>query len=156
MSQVAVAEVLQALEAANDAYYRLVLLVGGPNSGKTAVLRAVADTLGVISINTGLALSERLLELTARQRALRLPEIFTDTIASGEQPVILDNTEILFDRSLQQDPLRLLQGIARNRQVLACWSGRIENGKLLYAEPGHSEYRQYPVEDFSVVVMNAC
>lgn len=156
MTQLAVAEAIQALRVANDAYHRLVLLVGGPNTGKTALLQAVGDEFGISPINVSLELCTRLLELTTKQRIVRLPEIFAELITPGNEPVILDNTEFLFERSLQQDPLHLLYGISRNRQILAAWNGRIENGKLLYAEHGHSEYRQYLLENISAVVINAC
>lgn len=154
--QSAVDAVLQLLQSAEATYYRLILLVGKPGTGKTAVLQSVAEKLNTSVINTSLELSARLLELTSRQRALRLPEIFAEAVVFENKAAVLDNTEILFDRSLQQDPLRLLQGLSRNHQVIAAWSGALEDGKLIYAEPGHAEYRQYPVRDFFVVDMNTC
>ncbi|MDR3362777.1 MAG: BREX-3 system P-loop-containing protein BrxF [Desulfovibrio sp.] len=154
--QSAVDAVLQFLQSAEATYYKLILLVGRPGTGKTAVLRAASEQLKTPVINTSLELSARLLELTTRQRALRLPEIFAEVAVSVGKPVVLDNTEILFDRSLQQDPLRLLQSLSRNRPVIAAWGGALEDGKLLYAEPDHAEYRQYPVNDVFVVDMNTC
>lgn len=154
--QLAVDAVMQHVQSAEAAYYKLVLLIGRSDTGKTSVLRAVGEKLHVPVINTSLELSARLLELTARQRTLRLPEIFLEITTSESKMVVLDNTELLFDRSLQQDPLRLLQGVSRNRQIVAAWDGSLEEGKLLYAEPGHAEYRQYPVNDFFVVDMNTC
>lgn len=156
VSQSAVDAVLQLLQSADATYYKLILVVGKPGTGKTAVLQSLAEKLNTSVINTSLELSARLLELTFRQRALRLPEIFTDAVTSEKKAAVLDNTEILFDRSLQQDPLRLLQGLSRNHQVIAAWDGLLEDGKLIYAEPGHAEYRQYPVRDFFVVDMNTC
>ncbi|MBU0482850.1 MAG: BREX-3 system P-loop-containing protein BrxF, partial [Proteobacteria bacterium] len=49
-----------------------------------------------------------------------------------------------------QDPLRLLQGLSRNKTVVASWNGAIIDGFLTYAEPAHPEYRRYPVHDFLV------
>ena len=69
-------------------------------------------------------------------------------------PVILDNLEILFDNALQQDPLRLLQSISRNRAVVASWNGIVNSGRLLYAETGHPEYRSYDSIDALIVDMN--
>ncbi|MDL2279473.1 BREX-3 system P-loop-containing protein BrxF [Desulfovibrio sp. OttesenSCG-928-G11] len=154
VSQSAMDAVLQLLQSADATYYKLILVVGKPETGKTAVLQSVAEKLNTSVINTSLELSARLLELTSRQRALRLPEIFTDAVTSENKAAILDNLEIIFDRNLQQDPLRLLQGISRNRQVIAAWSGALEDGKLIYAEPDHAEYRRYSVNDFFVVDMN--
>lgn len=142
------------LQAAEGLYYRLVLLVGEVGSGKTEILNGIADELGTELINTNLAISSELLELTAKQRALRLPDIL-DRIADKVQPiVVLDNLEVLFDKELKQDPLRLLQSISRHRSVIASWSGAIQGGKLIYAEIGHSEYRNYNMADALIVGMD--
>jgi hypothetical protein len=63
-------------------------------------------------------------DLTERQRALQLPSLLMDIVndAAGDV-VLLDNIEILFDVSLKQDPLRLLQGLSRNKTVVAAWNG---------------------------------
>jgi hypothetical protein len=78
-----------------------------------------------------------------------------DQIAEQAQsPVVLDNLEILFDKGLKQDPLRLLQGISRNRAVVASWSGTMNAGRLFYAETGHPEYRSYDSVDALIVGMD--
>ena len=62
--------------------------------------------------------------------------------------ILLDNIEVLFDVSLKQDPLRLLQGLSRNKTVVAAWSGSIDGEHMVYATPDHPEYRRYPVTRF--------
>lgn len=133
----------RSITAAEGLYHRLVLLVGETGSGKTGVLREVAEEFGSSVVNVNLALSGRLLELTPKQRTLRLPSILGRIVDQSQSPVVLDNLEILFDQNLRQDPLRLLQGISRNRTILASWSGILNSGRLLYAETGHPEYRSY-------------
>jgi len=64
--------------------------------------------------------------------------------------ILLDNTEIIFDVGLKQDPLRLLQGLSRNKTVVAAWNGTIVEDFLIYAAPAHPEYRRYPTRDFLV------
>lgn len=56
-------KVKQSLQAAEGLYHRLVLLVGEAGSGKTLVLRDVAEELGVPVININWKLSAQLLEL---------------------------------------------------------------------------------------------
>lgn len=161
-------KIKRSLQAAEGLYHRLVLLVGETGSGKTGVLRDIAEEFGSSVVNVNLALSGELLELTAKQRSLRLPEIL-EAVTRGEDrgtsdknevlapnpsslaPVVLDNTEILFDKDLQQDPLRLLQSISRNRAVVASWNGIVNSGRLLYAETGHPEYRSYDSVDALIV-----
>lgn len=144
----------RSLRAAEELYHRLVLLVGEPGSGKTTVLRRLADDLDTEPLNVNRALALELLELTSRQRALRLPALFGRIVDNVRPPVLLDNLEILFDPALRQDPLRLLQGIARQRTVVAAWNGTMAAGKLSYAEIGHPEYRRYDEIDALIVGMD--
>lgn len=147
-------KIKQSIKASDVLYHRLALLVGETGSGKTGVLQDVASELGTSVVNLNLVLSSELLELTARQRVLRLPEILGQIADKASSPLILDNIEILFDRDLKQDPLRLLQGVSRNRTVVASWSGKYIAGRLLYAETGHPEYRSYDLIDALIVAMD--
>ncbi len=147
-------KIKRSLQAAEGLYYRLVLLVGETGSGKTVVLRNVADDFSTSIININLALSSELLELTTKQRSLRLPEILSQITDKSQSPVILDNLEILFDKDLKQDPLRLLHSISRNRATVASWSGAFIGGRLLYAQTGHPEYRSYDSVDALLVCMD--
>ena len=49
----------------------------------------------------------------------------------------------------------MLQGLSRNKTVVAAWTGVLEDGKLRYAAPGHPEHRQYSVGDLLVVPLQA-
>lgn len=145
--------VIQAIQATDGMYHRLVLLVGQAGSGKTSALGEVAKALGTEVINVNLVLSRELIELTVRQRTLRLSSLLSALLENGQPTVLLDNLEILFDPELEQDPLRLLKGISRNRTVAASWNGKMESGKLVYAEVGHPEYRRYDLDDALIVDM---
>jgi hypothetical protein len=137
---------------AAELYHRLVMLVAPAGAGKTAALQDVHERAGAPLVNVNLELSLALLDLTERQRALQLPRLLAEIVAaSAADVVLLDNIEILFDASLKQDPLRLLQGLSRNTTVVAAWAGTIAGGHMVYATPDHPEYRRYPVRDFLVV-----
>lgn len=121
-------------------------------AGKTTALHDVHKRTDAPQLNINLELSRRMLDLTDQQRSLRLPRLLDEIIrASASEVVLLDNIEILFDTSLNQDPLRLLQGLSRNKTVVAAWSGYIESEHLVYATPGHPEYRRYPIQDLLIV-----
>ena len=103
----------------------------------------MAESTGARLVNVNLELSRRMLERTGRERALRLPDLLDEVVGRSDPLVLLDNVELLFDASFEQDPLRLLQGVSRNRTIVATWNGTLENGYLSYAVPEHPEYRRY-------------
>jgi hypothetical protein len=144
-------QIIQKLDHLNDLYHRLLLVVAPAGGGKTVAVQEVAKRINVPLINFNLALSKKMLELTERQRALKLPRLIDEIVkAADNDTVILDNIEILFDANLKQDPLRLLQGISRNRKVVSSWNGIIDHDRLTYAAPGHPEYRKYNIKDVMV------
>lgn len=148
--------VIQKIDQAAELYYRLVILVAPGGAGKTDALRDVHKRTAAPLINLNLELSRYMLDLTERQRTLRLPSLLSLIANANQTNVILfDNIEMLFDVALRQDPLRLLQSLSRNKTVVAAWSGAINEGHLLYAKPGHPEYKRYPAEDFLVVKLEA-
>jgi hypothetical protein len=152
MSEQLFETIIQKTQIAEQLYHRLVLVVAPSGSGKTAALQKVASVQSVPLINVNLELSRRMLDLTTRQRTLQLPQLL-DTIVSetGKPLVLLDNLEILFDPSLKQDPLRLLQKLSRMRNIVASWNGTWDNGTLEYASPDHPEYRRYSTRDILIV-----
>ncbi len=124
---------------------KLILLVGRPGCGKTALMAALANRRGAKVMNVGAALGKRLAALPQRQRALQafvaMREL-ADEYANGDL-LLLDNIELLFDQSLKLDPLDLLKRHAHARRVVAVWPGELRDGRLSYAQMGHPEYRDY-------------
>lgn len=137
-------QVAEQVKKASQLYNRLVIVAGPRRSGKTSALRDLHDERGWPIVNINLALSERLLELTAKQRALRVARIVDDIVhEQAGDVVLLDNMEMLFHPDLKQDPLRLLQSLSRNRTIVATWRGAHLGTSLRYAAPDHPEYRRF-------------
>jgi len=152
MSEPLADRVIRRIGQAAELYHRLVMLVAPAGAGKTAALQDVHKRTAAPLVNVNLELSRRMLDLTERQRALQLPRLLAEIVgASAADVILLDNIEVLFDVSLKQDPLRLLQGLSRNKTVVAAWGGSIDGAHMVYAMPDHPEYRRYPLRDFLVV-----
>ena len=136
-------------------YHRLILAVGSARTGKTGALMQLSGNRGWPRVNVNLRLAERLLELTQKQRAVRVAGLLDDIVgATDSDVVLLDNIEMLFAAELSQDPLRLLQGLSRNRTVVASWPGGYDGQTLTYAEPGHREFKKY-VDPPAIIVTAA-
>ena len=144
----------QAIQQAASQYFRLVILAGAPASGKTAALQSVTQKLGCQLLNVNLELSKRMLELTRTQRSRQVERLLKEVIAAAPgEVVLLDNLEILFDTGLEVEPLRLLQVSSRNRTIVASWNGSCRDGTLIYAEPGHPEFRQFKQTEAVVITV---
>ncbi|AUM01343.1 hypothetical protein B4966_15145 [Rhodocyclaceae bacterium] len=127
---------------------KLILFVGRPGCGKTRLLAELANRRGAKVMNVGAELGKRLATLPQRERALQAFVVMRElaqSYASGDF-LLLDNIELLFDRSLQLDPLDLLKRHAHARRVVAVWPGELCEGRLIYAEMGHPEYRDYGLD----------
>jgi hypothetical protein len=145
-------QIIGKINQAAELYHRLILVIAPSGGGKTEALQEVQKRTGTPLINVNLELSRRMLDLTERQRALQLPRLLGDIVAtvSGEV-ALLDNIEILFDPHLKQDPLRLLQGLSRNKTIITAWNGSFLNGYITYAKPDHLEYKRYPANNILII-----
>lgn len=145
-------KVTEAIRHAEQRSERLVLLVGPNERGKTAALEEVAAEAGAPLVNVNLELSRRLLHSASSQRPLQVRRLLGQVLTeSGSELALLDRLELLFDTALRQNPLRLLKDLSRQWTVVATWSGIIDGNHVRYAEPGHREYRRYPIGDVQIV-----
>lgn len=135
-------------------HHRLLLVVGPHGSGKTCLLRACEQGVSGTYLNLSLVLSQRLLEFKAQDRPMQALSTLNDLLA-GAGLLFVDNIELLFEPTLQLDPLRALKLASRRRSLVAAWPGTLDNGYLLYAVPGHPEHRRYGPRDLEdILVLN--
>ena len=85
--------IAEQVPAAATLYHRLILVAGPPRTGKTTALRDLARERSWPLVNVNLSLSELLLELTCRQRALKVPRLLDQVTKEHDGDlVMLDNT----------------------------------------------------------------
>ena len=134
---------------------KLILLVGAPRTGKTALLSAFAERVDANILNVGSVLGRRLSAIPQKQRHLQAGTVLRELAeehAKGDL-LLMDNIELLFDTRLQLDPLDLLKRYAHSKRVVAVWAGDLRNGRLTYADMGHSEYRDYATDGLVALEM---
>jgi hypothetical protein len=136
---------------------KLVLVVGPSRSGKSKLCEGLTKRKETQLTKLGRVLGRRLLQFPRTQRHLAAPEVFKEILGevNSSDVVFIDNIEILFDRSLRLDPLKLMKQQARFKITVATWPGEIRGTKLVYAESGNSEYYEYECEGFIPVQIHS-
>ena len=127
---------------------KLVLLIGSPGSGKTFLLSQLSKRQDAPVLNVGTMLGRQLLVVPGTRRHVQAAALLKDLTreTAHQGMLLLDNIELLFDRTLQLDPLALLKNHAHARRVIAVWPGELRECRLSYAAKGHPEHQDYGID----------
>lgn len=136
-----------------DLNSKLILLVGPSRSGKTQLLRQLGAKLSIEPLNVGLELGRHLAATPNNKRCFSAGELLREIADQKrtEDPLLLDNLELLFEPSLQINPLDLVRRLAHSKRVVAVWPGELRGDRLVYADMSHPEHRDYS-RDSAVVL----
>ncbi len=100
--------------------------------------------LSIPSINLSFELSRSLLELSVKDRIYYLQEKLQEIISSGaEDKLFLYHIEILFEPSLKNNPMSLLEKFSRKKTLLVQWPGEFDGQFLIYGTDSSGEYIKY-------------
>ncbi|MFH1981309.1 MAG: BREX-3 system P-loop-containing protein BrxF [Pseudomonadota bacterium] len=143
-----------AIAQAEARYAKLLFVVGRSGTGKTALLRTMAKQFEMPLFNLGLELSRRLLPLDIRERKLGAADLIADMFDEiNSSRIAVDNTEIIFDADLELNPVGLLEKLSRTRLLVWSWNGKLDDGHVIYGEPGHREYRRMPTDRITLITL---
>ncbi|WP_075981269.1 BREX-3 system P-loop-containing protein BrxF [Bacillus massilinigeriensis] len=125
------------IETLDSRWYKLLIICGlKPYQDKD-----MANQLDIPFININLKLSEKLKDISKAKYALKVPEILQSILEQYEESYYwLGDIEILFDKQLQQNPVRLLENLGKRYSIIVTWPGQYANGQLTYATPEHPEF----------------
>ena len=144
--------VLEKLGFVNRQFYRLLLIVGPSERGQENIVNQVSEKINAPVVNINLDVSRQLLELPEKQRSLNVAKILDPIIKSlTKNTFIFKNIELLFHAALKTDPMRLFKNISRNKNLIVAWNGFIKDNYLIYAAPGHPDYKKYPTNDLNII-----
>lgn len=127
---------------------KLLLLVGPRGSGKSILIQQLAVRRHALVLSLGSTLGRELLVVPSTRRHLQVVDLL-NVLANSftkDGTLLLDNIELLFDRTLQLSPLDLLKRHAQVRRVIAVWPGEFRQERLTYAASGHPEHQDYGLQ----------
>jgi hypothetical protein len=99
-------------------------------------------------ININQHLSAALLSILVAERGRYSQKWLIDHITSiPDNPILCTCPDLLFEPSLQVDPLMLFRQAARVKQIIVLWPGDYSANVLSYAVPEHHHYRTWKITE---------
>jgi hypothetical protein len=140
----------QGIEQARNYHSQLVIVTGELAS---PLIEHATSEDEIVVVNLSLELSEKLIEVPRQDLAKTAASLFADLLHERNTSVLLLNhIEILFDKTLSIEPLKLLQSTAKNLTLAVAWPGEKTTSSMTYAVPSHPEYRYYKASDFGETI----
>jgi hypothetical protein len=98
------------------------------------------------TLNLGASLSKELIQVRLDQRGSAAQVSLENMIrASESETVLCFGIDLLFEPSLQIDPLMAFRRASRIKRIIVFWPGSYEEPVLAYAETGHHHYRTWRI-----------
>ena len=146
-------QILQATDQVSNRIHKLLIVVLPVSLNQAIDVGKISELTGFRRVNVSLELSRRLLEIAKCDRGRQAPNLLKALVEEGDpEGVILERLELLFEKSLELNPLGRLKELSRYRTTIAIWEG-IQNGGLLYAKVGHPEYCDYSPDEISDIIV---
>jgi hypothetical protein len=129
---------------------KTIFLVAPSGSGKTKFLLNLSQKEKLPYISLNVELSKKINELTIDDKDW---EIFLSDIINGQKGdiILLDNTELLFTRDFNINPIRLLKNQSRKKVIIMSWNGEYNGINLIYGSPGDMDYRNFSKNDLNEI-----
>ena len=129
--------------------YNKILYLYEYKKGNTLKYYSEVNELPYINVN--IYLSEKLMDVKPNRRPYKAVD-FMNALGDREVDTIcLDYFEILFEPSLKLQPFDILKNLSRRKTVLVAWRYELKDGYLVYAQPGHPEYKKELIADTTII-----
>lgn len=135
--------------------FKLVLVVI-PQDSHREIQEELLNS-SVRTINLSKELSRKLVSQSMKDRVKRLRMEVSDIAKECNESVWMSNLDVLFEPSLENDPMILLKKVAKSQVLVAIWSGEITETSLVYSKPGKPDYQSYLLKELNEIqVIDAC
>ena len=118
------------------------------------VVGDLARVHGWPEIVVGRELSAALLPVPLKNRGREARAWMREGIGgAAPSPVVLTGIDVLFEPSLELEPVGLLRQMARLTPLAAAWPGTVDGHRLAYASPEHGHYRVWNHPSVDIVAL---
>ena len=126
-----------------------IIIIRNPNKEK--FMKQNNNKYCIQNVNISLELSKELMDIPKTKRSNRVRRCLAKILHKFNSDVLwIERMQILFHPELEFDPIQFFQNVSRNKTIILSWDGEYKNNKLIYAKPGHQEYRVFSEIDAQI------
>ena len=123
------------IATAQNSDNKLILIIGGPGSGKSKLIHDYSNETGIPILN---------LDQIFKDDCSEIITVMNDFIDNYDKEVLLlDNKRVLYAKDSNIDMLTFLKELAKKIIVVETWNGTISDNKLIHIRsklPSNLEY----------------
>ena len=134
-------QLLEFTQQLGQTQYQNLIIILNPENDTKRISKLEKSIPNLKIIDMGKLLAKKILDGASPTDIEKILDDFMDNEES--EFFLITNSGILFDVSLNLDPLRLFKKLSVTRKLIVLWHGKTNNNQLTYAQRDHSEYNEY-------------
>jgi hypothetical protein len=135
----------------SQSYITCLLLVHPEIEVLNTTTDEILNTYEFPYLDIGMTLSEALLPIKLGERSRFTSQWLERELSDISSELnLITNIYLLFEPSLQLDPLRIFRGQGRRFKLVVMWPGEFDGSNLSYAVPQHDHYRTWQNPDLQI------
>lgn len=95
-------------------------------------------------------LAALLIKIKPERRSIKIGQCFQEVLDAAPENSCIRDFDVLFNPAYKIDVLQLLIVANRSKSFSVLWPGTVIDGKLVYAEDGYADYKEYDVEQYDI------
>lgn len=95
-------------------------------------------------------LAEALIQYKLARRTFQVERCFQAVLAKLPDRAVIKDFDVLFNPEYKIDVLKILIRNCKANPFSVIWPGTLQDGKLIYAEIGYKDYKEYDVDAYDV------
>ena len=95
-------------------------------------------------------LAALLIKIKSERRTMKVERCFQEVLAAVPENSCIRDFDVLFNPAYKIDVLQIFIAANRSKAFSVLWPGTVSDGKLIYAEDGYDDYKEYDVEQYDI------
>lgn len=147
------AEVLKRWKYIAQGDEKLLIITGGPGSGKSKLIRELTFQDGWKLCEAKDLFDDEFLEVPRADRPEKAISLISAAIHRlNARVVMIDNVEFLFAPILNLDPIEMLKQLSRECPIIVSWRGHLDGNTLYFEHYGDAKYAKFTIDDPNHVI----